>query len=267
MVAPERLRADVSLAFGGPVQIYSATDADGLSTISAHEDMDLVRRTLLGLNEGGAGILRVYRPTPTAAFSPRDTTLESYAVAAEAMRALGFAPVERRAGGQLAVYDSSALVIDLVAPHGDPRADVMERFKLFSAAIASGLFDLGIDARVGEIAGEYCPGSYSVNGEGRLKLAGIAQRIGRCGYHLGAVIAVTASDRTKAAVTTAYRILGLPFDPITFGAVSDFAPESTIASLRQRLQDQLYHAVLSSSLPGEDWSSRHDNAKPLEALR
>ena len=197
------------------------------------------------MNGGGAGILRFYRPKPTAAFSPRDTTLDSYAAAAEAMRALGFAPVERRAGGQLAVYDSSALVIDLVAPHDEPRADVMERFKLFSAAIASALTGLGIDARVGAIEGEYCPGSYSVNGEGRIKLAGVAQRIGRCGYHLGAVISVTASDRAKAAVADAYRILGFPFAPTSFGAVSDFVPQSSFTSLRQRLQDAVAEKLIA----------------------
>ena len=249
MAAPERLRADVPLAFGGPVGFYIGDTGDGTSSTTAHEDMDLVRRTLLEFNDGDVGFLRIYRPGPTAAFSPHDTTLQSYAAAAEAMGALGFDPVERRAGGRLAVYDGNALVIDLVAPHADPRADVMERFKLFSAAIASALISLGIDARVGEIDGEYCPGSYSVNGEGRIKLAGVAQRIARRGYHLGAVIAVANSDRTKAAVGDAYRILGFPFAPTSFGAVSDFVPQSSFTSLRHRLRDAVAGELIAVQGP------------------
>lgn len=223
-------------AFGNPVSLYAGDAAGGASTLPAHEDMDLVRRTLLGFNDGGAGFLRIYRPKPTAAFSPRDTTLPDYQLAADAMQSLGFAPVERRAGGSLAVYDGSALVIDLVAPHADPRQHVLERFTQFSAAIAAVLARFGIDARVGGIDGEYCPGDYSINGSGRIKLVGVAQRIGRCGFHIGAVISVAASEGARAAVSEAYRILGMPFDPATFGALADLSQDLDESTLRADLQ-------------------------------
>lgn len=239
MAVRVKRRAENAGAFGGPVHLLSSDIAEFASRTMALADMDLVRRTLEGLNEGGAGFLRIYRPRPTAAFSPRDTTLDRYAATADAMRDLGFEPVERRAGGQLAVYDGSALAVDLVAPHIAPRADVLERFRLFSGAIASVLIGLGIDARVGAIDGEYCPGGYSVNGEGRIKLAGFAQRIARRGYHLGAVISVIPSCEAKAAVTEAYCILGLPFSPASFGALTDFAPGLSFAVLHQRLQDAI----------------------------
>jgi octanoyl-[GcvH]:protein N-octanoyltransferase len=227
----------VSGAFGGPVGFHSGAGEDGTSSTTAHQDMDLVRNALRDLKDGGAGFLRLYRPRPTAAFSPCDMTLEHYALAADAMKAKGFEPVERRAGGQLAVYDGNALVVDLVAPHADPRAHVIERFRLFSTALASTLSSLGVDARVGGIDGEYCRGDYSVNSEGRIKLAGVAQRIGRRGYHLGAVISVMPSARAGAAVNLAYRILGLHFNPATFGAVANLVPDLSSAVLFQRLQD------------------------------
>lgn len=210
-------------AFGGPVQLFTGDAADGTSVTTPEEDMDRVRRELLAFNDGGTGSLRIFRPRPTAAFAPRDTTLPQYNAAMDAMRSLGFAPVERRAGGQLAVYDDTALVIDLVAPHPEPRLDVIERFRVFSDAIAGALRKLSIDAHVGGVTGEYCPGDYSVNGMGRVKLAGVAQRIVRRGYHLGAVIAVERSPTVMNAVTTAYRIYDFDFNPKTFGAVADFA--------------------------------------------
>lgn len=225
--------------FGAPVAVYPGDQEDGTSSISAEENMALVRRTLESLKEGAPGFLRIYRPQPTAAFSPRDTVSQHHAKAVQAMREMGFTPVERRAGGQLAVYDRNALVIDQVVPHKEPHPHVIERFDRFSEAIASALRSFGVDARVGALDGEYCPGDYSVNGEGRIKLVGVAQRINRCGYHLGAVVSVLPSPRARSAIAAAYGILGIPFDPETFGAIADFAPRPSFGILRAALLDAL----------------------------
>jgi lipoate-protein ligase A len=222
-------------AFGGPVRLQAGDAADLTSSASAAEDIHRAHDVLAGLCAGGHGMLRLYRPFATAAFAPRDTALAAFPEAASAMRERGFAPVERRTGGQLAVYDSRALVVDLVAPHADPRAHVVDRFAAFSGAIAAALRQFSIDARVGQVAGEYCPGDYSVNGQGRVKLAGVAQRIGRHGYHLGAVISVKPSVAAAQAVATAYRVLGLPFEPSSFGSLADFSPDLDHVALRDAL--------------------------------
>ena len=206
-----------------------------MSSASAAADMHRPYELLTALNTGGGGSLRLYRPFPTAAFAPRDTTLPPYAEAAAAVARLGFAALERRAGGQLAVYDRSAMVIDLVAPHDDPRQHVMERFTGFSEAIAATLRDFGIDARVGEIDGEYCPGDYSVNARGAVKLVGVAQRIGRRAYHLGAVISVAPSTEACGAVAEAYRILGFPFEAETFGSIAGEVSGVTSIALKDAL--------------------------------
>lgn len=221
--------------FGGPVQLFTGDAADGTSATSPEEDMDRVRRELTALSDGGPGSLRIYRPRPTAAFAPRDTTLPHYEKAANVLRAMGFASVERRAGGQLAVYDESALIIDFVAHHPEPRLDVIARFRGFSEMIAGALRSFTVDARVGAVPGEYCPGDYSVNGAGRIKLAGVAQRIGRCGYHMGAVLSVESSAAVRDAVAEAYRIMGFEFEPCSFGAVSDLAPDACFSTIRDAL--------------------------------
>ena len=222
-----------------PVHIFRGDDEDGTSLATAAEDMDRVRQLLYSLNGGSEGSLRIFRPKPTAAFSPRDTTRAAYEKAAEAMRAFGYMPLERRAGGQLAIYDQSMLVIDLVAQHADPRNDVIERFRHFAEAIVASLRSFSIDARVGAIPGEYCPGSYSVNAGGRIKLAGIAQRTSRRGYHLGAVIGVASSRPAKEAVAEVYRILGYDFDPETFGAIGDLVSGLNFPAIREALLDAI----------------------------
>lgn len=227
------------LAFGGPVRLFTSDAADLTSSASAVDDMNRTYAELSALNEGGAGSLRIFRPHPTAAFAPRDTTLPPYAEAAAAMNVMGFTPVERRAGGALAVYDASALVIDLVAPHDDPRQHVIERFRHVSAAVAEALKRFSIDARIGQIEGEYCPGDYSVNASGRVKLAGLAQRIGRRGYHMGAVISVEPSPAAKDAVAEAYRIMGFDFAPESFGAARELSPRMTFAGLSSELLETI----------------------------
>ena len=225
--------------FGGPVPLLGPEAADGTLSVPAIEAMDRVRRVLADLGQGGPGMLRIYRPQPTAAFAPSDRAAAAYDAAAAAMQGLGFEPVERLAGGRLAVYDRHAVVVDLVAPHPAPRLHVLERFDLFARALAAALKTCGVDARVGALPGEYCPGEHSVNGGGRIKLSGVAQRIGRQGYHMGAVISVTRSEPARLAVAQAYAILGLDFDPSTFGALSDFVPDCDFAVLRRALLDSL----------------------------
>jgi lipoate-protein ligase A len=242
-------------AFGGPVLLHDGDAENLLSSASAAEDIDRVYAMLSALDGEGPGSLRLYRPHATAAFAPRDTALAAYAEAATAMRNLGFIPTERRAGGQLAVYDSRALVIDLGAPHAEPRNDVKERFAKFSGAIASALKHFSIDARVGQVAGEYCPGDYSVNAGGTLKVAGLAQRIGRRGYHMGAVISVHPSAAAREAVATAYEILGFPFAPESFGAVSALAPEAGFEDLRAALAGEISRLIeVARTTPPAGWT-------------
>lgn len=223
--------------FGGPVRLVSGEAADFLSPVTPEEDVERVRQALLDLGNTAEGSLRIYRARPTAAFAPRDLLMSNYPQAADAMRSLGFAPVERRTGGQLAVYDESALIIDLVSPHPEARLHVIERFAGFSGAIARALQGFGIDARLGAVPGEYCPGEYSINSGGLVKIVGVAQRVNRFGYHLGAVISVEASARVLEAVTMAYRILGLPFEAASFGTLAQAG--IAFPQLRDALQAEL----------------------------
>ena len=55
------------------------------------------------------------------------------------------------------------------APIADPQPPkrTYERFEEVAGLIADALRALGVDARVGEVPGEYCPGAYSVNARRR----------------------------------------------------------------------------------------------------
>jgi octanoyl-[GcvH]:protein N-octanoyltransferase len=178
--------------------------------------------------DGGPGILRVYRPAPTVAFGRLDAIRPGYDRAFEAAAARGFEPVLRVAGGHAAAFHAGSLVIEEIVADADPIPRVHDRFAAIGELLAAVLQDLGVDARVGEVPGEYCPGRWSVNARGAVKLAGSAQRVIRGGYLLGATLVVEDAASLAGVLTDVYAELGLPLDPATVGAAHDESAAATL---------------------------------------
>src|SRR5688500_370804 len=133
----------------------------------------LVRRA--GAGELGE-VLRIYRPSaPVAVFGRRDTRLPGFVAAAGAAAAAGFEPLVRATGGRAVAYTGNAIVVDHVAHEPDAMGAHDRRFELFGSLFAEAFGELGVDARVGAVPGEYCPGAHSVNARGSVKLVGTAQ--------------------------------------------------------------------------------------------
>ncbi len=181
--------------------------------------------------------LRVYRPLPTVAFSRRDTFLPGFANAAALARRHGFAPVIRVAGGRAAAYDEGCLIVDEVMPAADSMAAIRERFAEGAELQARALRALGVDARVGEVAGEYCPGEFSVNARGATKLVGSAQRIIRGGWLFAAVVVVISAGRLRPVLDDVYGALELDWEPDTTGSVAAEAPGVSTGDVERALVD------------------------------
>lgn len=194
--------------------------------------MDLVRVSLAGLGGGVPAELNLSEPLPTAAFSRRDRLQRGYAAAEAAVVAHGFAPIIRPVGGHLAVYGEGSLVVHLWARQVEPRDHIRQRFAVLGAGLANALRSLGVDARVGPVAGEYCNGEFSVNDSGRAKLAGTGQRLVKGGFLFSAVVMVHSAAPAREALTEAYREFGLAFDPATVGCVADTVPGITVGEVR-----------------------------------
>lgn len=163
--------------------------------------------------------LRLARPAAFVAFAKRDALAPGYAAAVDAARAQGFEAVLRLAGGRAAVFHEDTVEIGHAVPDDDPRSRIHERFERSSGRIAAALTAFGVDARVGEVPGEYCPGRYSVNARGRAKLAGIGQRVVAGGSHTGVVLVVAGEERIRQVLTPVYEALGLSWRPEATGSV------------------------------------------------
>jgi octanoyl-[GcvH]:protein N-octanoyltransferase len=185
-------------------------------------DVATGRALLEGAARGRLGAtLRVYRPGPTVAFGRLDRLSPGFGDAVAAARAHGFEPVLRQPGGHAAAYDEGSVCFDQVLPDAAAIPALQDRFRESSDVIAGALRALGVDARVGEVPGEYCPGAWTVNAGGRVKLAGTAQRVVRGGSLLGAVVVIRNGARVRAVLEDVYAHLAMPFDPSTAGAAED----------------------------------------------
>jgi len=179
--------------------------------------------------------LRIARPAAVVAFAKRDALADGYERAVQAAAAEGFGAVLRLAGGRAAVFHAGTLEVAHAAPDEDARAGIHDRFATTAALIARALAGLGVDARVGEVRGEYCPGRWSVNASGRRKLVGIGQRVVSGGSHTGSVIVVNDATRIRRVLEPVYSALSLDWDPATVGAVDDEVSGTTWEAVRDAL--------------------------------
>ena len=166
---------------------------------------------------------RLARPGAMVAFGKLDLTSPGYPDAAHAARDGGFEAVKRLAGGRAAVFHENTIAFAWAGAAQDTWRGTHDRFRNVAGIVERALRRLGVDARVGEVPREYCPGDYSVNARGETKLAGIGQRLIKGAWHIGGVIVVNEGERVRDILIPVYEALGLDWDPATAGAVADEA--------------------------------------------
>jgi lipoate-protein ligase A len=179
------------------------------------------------LDEAAAGTVgetfRLSVPGRSVQFGRMDTRRPGFDAAVTAARNLGFAPVVRLAGGRAAVFHEHTLAFAWIVPERRRARSIEERFAEVSSLITDALTSMGIDARVGEVPGEYCPGGHSVNMGGVKKVMGVGQRLVRGASHLGGVVVVDGAHLVNEVLDPVYRHLGYDWDPEATGAVADAA--------------------------------------------
>ncbi|MBK5234010.1 MAG: lipoate--protein ligase family protein [Thermoleophilia bacterium] len=195
------------------------------------------------LDQVAAGVrpatARLSRPGRVVAFGRRDTRSAGYTAAVAAARDHGFGGMERLTGGRAAAYSEGTLSLTLTIPDPAPAERTDRRFRDASGLARSALASLGIDARVGEVPGEYCPGDFSVNAGGETKLAGVGQRMIKGAAHVGFVIVVAGSSLIQQVLDPVYAALELDWNPATVGAIEDEVPGATPEAVEAALLDQL----------------------------
>jgi lipoate-protein ligase A len=195
-------------------------------------------RALLAATAGaeqGRAVVRLFRVRDCVAFGPQDERAPAYARALAAARGAGYAAVPRVEGGRAIAAGPGVLGIAWTVADREARARIRPRFSLLAGVIAEALRTLGVDAEVGPVAGEYCPGDFSVGAGGRVKLAGLGQRVTASGAHLGAFVVIEDAARLRAVLGAVYGALGIAWQPASLGCVRDLRGESGIEDVASAL--------------------------------
>jgi octanoyl-[GcvH]:protein N-octanoyltransferase len=166
--------------------------------------------------------LRLYQPENVMLFSSLDARRPGFARAVEIASEAGFASAIRLAGGHAAAFLEESMAFAWAIRDEDARMHIRPRFEALAELIVAALQRLGLDARIGEIPGEYCPGEFSVNIAGRVKVMGVGQRVIRNGAHVGGVLTIAQSEQLRGSLVPVYEALELDFRPETAGGVGDF---------------------------------------------
>lgn len=215
-------------------------------------DTAVSRALLTRVAAGGAGeSLRLYVPDDVVAFSVLDRTRPGFGEAVSAARASGFDAVLRLAGGRAALFTRQSLAFAWCIPAEDSRSGIAARFELLAGLVCDALIDLGVDARIGAVSGEYCPGEHSVNARGARKLMGVGQRIVKGAAHVGGVIVVESGLRVGRVLEPIYRAMGIEMDPSTAGAVADEVPGVTVEQVADALLARFARELLPVEVGAE----------------
>ena len=209
-------------------------------------DTAVTRALLLAVADSRSpAALRLYAPGDVVAFSLLDRVQPGFRAAVSAARALGFDAVLRLAGGRAAVFTRETLGFAWCIPDPEPRAGIAARFDEIAEVVVCALRRLGVDARVGAVPGEYCPGDHSVNARGKTKLMGVGQRIVRGAAHVGGVIVLGGSARIRDVLLPVYERTGFAWDPSTVGSLEDeVGPVSRTALIDALLAELAKHHAL-----------------------
>ena len=183
---------------------------------------------------------RLHVAQPVLSFGKQDALSPGFETAVSLAREAGFAPVLRLAGGRAAVFHEGTLALAHATPEAAPREGTRARFRAMAEILVSAFGRLGIEAQPGEVPGEYCPGTWSVNAGGRIKLAGVGQRLIAGAAHVGGVVVATGTDRLLEALVPVYDALGLGWDPGTAGSVEDESPGATAKSVAAAISAELH---------------------------
>lgn len=180
--------------------------------------MTLLREVAAGTIAAGR-VVRLSAPAPTVALSRRESHLPGFETARHAALERGFAPVLRPTGGRAVAYDQTCIVFDVVVREDEGTIDQARFFREIGGALAAALGTLGVDARLGDVPGEYCPGEFSINARGAVKLIGTSQRAMRGARLLSGMLPLGGVERFVDVLAVVNAALDLEWTPSTFGSL------------------------------------------------
>lgn len=155
----------------------------------------------------------------------RDTFRPGFAGAVRAAEGMGYPVLVRSAGGGATAADAGTFGFSIIRPADETEVarGIRERYDEAAALVLGAFARLGVrDAEVGEVRDEFCPGDHSIrvgDGEGGMKVVGIAQRVTRRATSVGGIVLVEGEEELARVLERVYGAMRLPFRPASVGSL------------------------------------------------
>jgi octanoyl-[GcvH]:protein N-octanoyltransferase len=179
--------------------------------------------------------LRIFRPARAVQFGPSERRAAGFAAACRTASHRGYRPVVRLVGGRAAAHHEDAIIFERFAII-ERREGLADRYATFALRIAEALRSLGADVGIGPVEGEYCPGQYSLNSRGELKVVGTAQRVVGGASLISALVIVDRAEELRELLAGIYRHLQLSWHPATAGCLRDHYPDLSVEGVATALR-------------------------------
>jgi len=154
----------------------------------------------------------------------RDTFRPGFEDAVRAAGELGYPVLVRSSGGGTTAADCGTFGFSIIRPadETESRRTIRERYDEAANLVLGAFSRLGIVAEVGEVRDEFCPGDHSIrigDGEGGMKVVGIAQRITRRATSVGGIVLVEGERDLARVLELVYNAMHLPFRKASVGSL------------------------------------------------
>jgi octanoyl-[GcvH]:protein N-octanoyltransferase len=154
----------------------------------------------------------------------RDTFRPGFEDAVRAAGGMGYPVLVRSAGGGATAADRGTFGFSIIRPADESESGrgIRERYDEAAAFVLGAFSRLGVEAEVGEVRDEFCPGDHSIrvgDGEGGMKVVGIAQRITRRATSVGGIALVEGEQELARVLERVYDAMQLPFRKESVGSL------------------------------------------------
>jgi octanoyl-[GcvH]:protein N-octanoyltransferase len=204
------------------------------------EDIDADRARTGAMFEytkaSGDPAVRAWTPHRQVVFGRRDARAEGYERAKQAAEERDFPSIERSVGGRAVAYTGSTVAFARAEPPDG--TDIQRRYTRATTDVQVALDRLGVRARAGEPPKSFCPGSHSLQADG--KIAGLAQRVTGDGALVAGIVLTRDAEETVDVLDPVYTALDVPFDPDSVGSIERAGGESA----PETVTDEIEHALV-----------------------
>src|SRR5919107_92413 len=181
----------------------------------------------------------------------RDTFRPGFSDAVGAAGALGYPVLVRSSGGGATAADLGTFGFSIIRPTDERESNrgIRDRYDEAASFVLGAFSRLGVEAEVGEVREEFCPGDHSIrvgDGETGMKVVGIAQRITRRATSVGGIVLVEGEHELARVLGRVYGAMHLPFRPESVGSLRRAGYEAGTPNAMEAFAaeaDRIYGAI------------------------